>query len=283
MCVHVYTHCRTFRAFCVRVRSGASLREVQGEAPITRLTMEVGRAGHSGLYTMHFSNLFPPEPSPAHATTATTSTTTAPVSSSSSAEDANGTAAAAAATSSPLSSSQAQHDQKQQQQQVLLQPYSLMQFTQWHILIRMNVENDICFVKGEAKVFSPTPSLASPVARGLRCNGEIVPSTTEPDGIPMVPVHQRDRYCHVLIEGNYRAATSSSDSSIQGSNGGAEGVVTHIMRAITTAMLATIITVMRAILTTTPLDYVIAMAPVGRVRQRPPPPPRPSPGCPPFA
>lgn len=157
--------------------------------------MDVAWEGHSGLYTMHFSNLFPPDPpcgpstaksssdtagggggsnissqnstsshhhntssggsSPAAATTTTTTT----VPSSTATATAIGTARASTAgsvlgpglgsiaASSPVG--------------------ALTEFSKWHLLIRMNVENDICFVKGEAKVFSPTPSLATPAARGI--------------------------------------------------------------------------------------------------------------------
>lgn len=132
--------------------------------------MEIAREGHSGLYTMHFSNLFPPDPVPS---------------------------GASEAGSSGVSSSTLP---------------SLTEFSQWHVLIRMSVENDICFVKGDAKVFSPTVSLASPAARGVSRDGEQSARTTL-DGIPIVPIHQKDRKCQVLIEGTYRVCDFSDQAS----------------------------------------------------------------------
>lgn len=132
--------------------------------------MEIAREGHSGLYTMHFSNLFPPDPLPSGSSEAGSS----------------------GATSSTLP--------------------SLTEFSQWHVLIRMSVENDICFVKGDAKVFSPTVSLASPAARGVSRDGEQSARTTL-DGIPIVPIYQKDRKCQVLIEGTYRLCDISDQAS----------------------------------------------------------------------
>lgn len=136
--------------------------------------MEIAREGHSGLYCMHFSNLFPPEAS-------------SPALNS-------GTAPGAASAGHP--------------------PHlgSLNEFSQWHILIRMSVENDICYVKGDAKVFSPTPSLASPAARGLAKDGQL-PVRVTPDGIPIVPIYQKDRHCQVMIEGTYRVCDFSDQAS----------------------------------------------------------------------
>lgn len=137
--------------------------------------MEVSREGHSGLYTMHFSNIFPPEQT-------------------------EGSSSGKPATPSSSGSSS-----------------SLAEFSQWHILIRMSVENDICFVKGDAKVFSPTPSLASPAARGV-CSpaaggGGSAPVRATQDGIPIVLIHQKERKCQVLIEGTYRVCDFTDQSS----------------------------------------------------------------------
>lgn len=77
----------------------------------------------------------------------------------------------------------------------------------------MNVESEMCFVKGESKVFSPTASLASPSARGVKRTGEAVVNVTEPDGIPIVPIHQRDRMCHVLIESAGRGGDGQDGSA----------------------------------------------------------------------
>lgn len=140
--------------------------------------MEFAHEGHSGLYAMHFSNLFPPE-------------TSASVElSGNEAESGSGVAGSSGGAPSP----------------------SLTDFSQWHVLIRMSVENDICFVKGDAKVFSPTRSLASPAARGVSRGGEPALRTTM-DGIPIVPIHQKDRKCQVLIEGTYRVCEYAEQAS----------------------------------------------------------------------
>lgn len=135
---------------------------------------------------MHFSTSFPSEAggSGASAATATAGTATAAAAASEKAEPNSSSSIAGAQGGAP--------------------PSSLANFSHWHVLIRMNVENEVCFVKGEAKVFSPTASLASPSARGIKRNGESVVHVTAPDGIPIVPIHQKDRKCHVLIEGTYR-------------------------------------------------------------------------------
>lgn len=103
---------------------------------------------------------------------------------------------------------------------------ALTEFSKWHLLIRMNVENDICFVKGEAKVFSPTPSLATPLARGIAGNEKAgTTSTTSSSGtqspsssavrVPneTIPVWQKDRRCQVLIEGTFRFCDFSDQAS----------------------------------------------------------------------
>ncbi|CCW68423.1 unnamed protein product [Phytomonas sp. Hart1] len=130
--------------------------------------MEVSREGHSGLYTMHFSNIFPDVvPKTDQKSPKCTTASASPE-----------------APAHPVC--------------------SIVEFSQWHVLIRMNVGNDVCFVKGEAKIFSPTPSLTSTAARGMKRTGEVVANQTIPDGVPIVPVHQKDRKCHVFIEGTYR-------------------------------------------------------------------------------
>lgn len=144
--------------------------------------MDVGREGHSGLYTMHFSTVFPPEKS-------------AP-------ERANGAASNSSSSSPPAASEAGSGAAKTGASGSLT--CSLSQFSQWHILIRMDVENEMFFVKGDAKVFSPTPSLTSGMARGVNRDGTPAQSSTAPDGIPIVPVHQKDRRCSVVIGSFYR-------------------------------------------------------------------------------
>ncbi|KAG5496407.1 hypothetical protein JKF63_02709 [Porcisia hertigi] len=142
--------------------------------------MDVGREGHSGLYTMHFSTVFPPEKTAQ--------------------EKANGTGTNSSSSSSPAPAPSES-----------VKPgasgglsCSLSQFSQWHMLIRVDVENEMFFVKGDAKVFSPTPSLTSGMARGINRDGTPAQSSTSPDGIPIVPVHQKDRRCSVAIGSYYR-------------------------------------------------------------------------------
>ncbi|KAK7195811.1 hypothetical protein NESM_000512200 [Novymonas esmeraldas] len=145
--------------------------------------MDVGREGHSGLYTMHFSTVFPVERAAQ--------------------ERANGTAANTSSSSSPPAPASSEVGRGGAHGGPSC---SLTQFTQWHILIRMDVENEMFFVKGDAKVFSPTPSLTSGTARGVNRDGTPAQSSTAPDGIPIVPVHQRERRCSVVIGSYYRQA-----------------------------------------------------------------------------
>ncbi|KPI85230.1 hypothetical protein ABL78_5713 [Leptomonas seymouri] len=153
--------------------------------------MDVGREGHSGLYTMHFSTVFPPEKAAAEKAGGAT----ANASSSSSSPPAAGATAATAAAAVPTGSKPGTSGSSS---------CSLSQFSQWHVLIRMDVENEMFFVKGDGKVFSPTPSLTSGTARGINRDGTPAQNTTAPDGIPIVPVHQKDRRCCVVIGSYYR-------------------------------------------------------------------------------
>lgn len=138
--------------------------------------MEISREGHSGLHTIHFSNVFPPPP--------------------------KGSASANTTANSNVASSSGV-------------PCSITQFSQWHVLITMSVEDEVCYVmRSEAKVFSPTASLASPAARGMNRDGEPVASVTVPDGIPIVPIHQKDRICHVSPEGSNRLDSAASGTGI---------------------------------------------------------------------
>ncbi|KPA84980.1 hypothetical protein ABB37_01416 [Leptomonas pyrrhocoris] len=162
--------------------------------------MDVGREGHSGLYTMHFSTVFPPEKAGAEkaggaAANASSSSSSPPAAGATAAAAAPATTAAAAATVVSVGSKPGTSSSPS---------CSLSQFSQWHILIRMDVENEMFFVKGDAKVFSPTPSLTSGTARGINRDGTAAQSTTAPDGIPIVPVHQKDRRCSVVIGSFYR-------------------------------------------------------------------------------
>ncbi|CBZ29739.1 conserved hypothetical protein [Leishmania mexicana MHOM/GT/2001/U1103] len=145
--------------------------------------MDVGREGHSGLYTMHFSTVFPAEKAAQEKTnsTATNSSSSSPPPAPMSSDGGK-----PSASGSPCC--------------------SLSQFSQWHMLIRVDVENEMFFVKGDAKVFSPTPSLTSGMARGINRDGTPAQSSTSPDGIPIVPVHQKDRRCSVAIGSYYRQA-----------------------------------------------------------------------------
>jgi hypothetical protein len=144
---------------------------------------------------MHFSTVFPPEKNGgASATTTTTTTSSSPPAAGSGSATTAQTTAAGTATGSPASKPVPS----------VSSSCSLSQFSQWHILIRMDVENEMFFVKGDAKVFSPTPSLTSGTARGVNRDGSPAQNTTAPDGIPIVPVHQKDRRCNVVIGSYYR-------------------------------------------------------------------------------
>ena len=168
--------------------------------------MDVGREGHSGLYTMHFSTVFPPERTAAE-------------------KAAGGAAANNASSSSPPAAGAAtpvSGDGSKASPSAPSSSCSLSQFSQWHVLIRMDVENEMFFVKGDAKVFSPTQSLTSGTARGVNRDGTPAQNTTAPDGIPIVPVHQKDRRCSVVIGSYYRqvemldSASTTPQSSMLG-------------------------------------------------------------------
>lgn len=132
-----------------------------------RVPMGGERESHSGLYTLHFSNIFPPEKTPS---------TNGSVTASSSPAQATPQTSSAASSGSP------------------------MHLAQWHIVVRMRVDNGTPYVRGKSELFSPTPSLASPAARGIMRDGTPVPNTTVPDGIPIVPIHQRDCLCSVSFD-----------------------------------------------------------------------------------
>ncbi|AIO01241.1 hypothetical protein LPMP_323570 [Leishmania panamensis] len=161
--------------------------------------MDVGREGHSGLYTMHFSTVFPVEKA--------------------SQEKASSTATNLSFSSSPPVPASSEEVKPSASG---TPGCSLSQFSQWHMLIRVDVENEMFFVKGDAKVFSPTPSLTSGMARGINRDGTPTQSSTSPDGIPIVPVHQKDRRCSVSIGSYYRqvegleAAGTAPSSSMLG-------------------------------------------------------------------